>query len=116
MERVAAASIGRDRVLDAVRVSALLVVMLAHSLAWHVADDEVGNVLQQRPGLSVITWGLQILALFFAAGGMSNGLALAEHPEHGAWLGRRLRRLLGPVLVYATFWSVLLLPMAVLRR
>ena len=111
-DRVAAASAGRDRVLDAVRVGALVLVMLAHSLAWHIANGTIGNVLEQRPGMAVITWGFQILALFFAAGGMSNGAALARHPDPNAWLGRRLRRLLGPVLVYASLWSVVLLPVA----
>jgi hypothetical protein len=111
-DRVAAASAGRDRVLDAVRVAALVVVMLAHSLAWHIADGEIGNVLEQRPGLAVITWGFQILAVFFAAGGMSNGLALQRRPAVGPWLAHRLQRLLGPVLLYATFWSLLLLPAA----
>jgi peptidoglycan/LPS O-acetylase OafA/YrhL len=111
-DRVAAASAGRDRVLDAVRVAALVVVMVAHSLAWQVSDGTIGNVLEQRPSLAVITWGLQILALFFAAGAVTNARSLARQTNAGAWLGHRLQRLLGPVLVYATFWSLVLLPIA----
>jgi peptidoglycan/LPS O-acetylase OafA/YrhL len=111
-DRVAAASAGRDRVLDAIRVGALVVVMVAHSLAWHISDGTIGNVLEQRPGLAVVTWGFQILALFFAAGAVSNARSLARQPDAGVWLGHRLQRLLGPVLVYATFWSLVLLPIA----
>lgn len=103
---------GRDRVLDVVKTTALVLVMLAHSLAWHVVDDVPANVLQVRPGLGWLTWCFQILALFFAAGAVSNAASLARADDPQRWLGRRLRRLLGPVLVYATLWSVLLLPLA----
>lgn len=111
-DQVVAASAGRDRVLDAVKTGALVVVMVAHSLAWHTVHGEPGNVLELKPGLAVITWGLQILALFFAAGAVSNAASLARCGDPQQWLGNRLRRLLGPVLVYASVWSAVLLPLA----
>ena len=110
--RVAAGTAGRDRVLDAVRVGSLVVVMVAHSLAWNISDGQIGNILEQRPQMAVLTWGFQILGLFFAAGAVSNAAGLASAGSPDAWLARRLRRLLAPVLVYATVWSAILLPVA----
>lgn len=102
----------RDRVLDAAKTGALLVVMVGHSLAWHVVDDAPGNVLQVRPDLAWLTWLVQVLALFFAAGAVSNAVSLARRGDPPRWLGQRLRRLLGPVLVYASLWSLVMLPLA----
>lgn len=110
--RVAQTTAGRDRVLDAVKVAALLVVMAGHSLAWHVWDEQAGNVLQVQPGLAAVTWFIQILALFFACGAVTNAQALARTGDPGGWSAHRMRRLLGPVLVYATAFSAVLLPLA----
>lgn len=110
--RVAAATAGRDRVLDAIKVFALLVVIVAHSFAWQVADGQAGNVLDSRPELAGITWALQILALFFAAGAVSNEISLHRAESTAMWLGHRLQRLLSPVLVYSLVFAVILLPLA----
>jgi len=108
--RVLAASTDRDRVLDAVKAVALLLVIVGHSLAWHTPGDGTAiNVLELAPWLIPLTWVFQVLPLFFAAGAVSNAASLARH-GHRSYLSTRARRLLTPVLVYATFWTVLLLP------
>jgi len=111
-ERVAAASAGRDRVLDAVKVGALLVVITAHSLAWQVDDGKADNVLASRPGYAGLTWVFQILGLFFAAGAVTNARSFARTRDPSGWLGHRLERLLGPVLVYSLCWAAVLLPLS----
>lgn len=110
-ERVREASAGRDRVLDAVKAVALLVVIVGHSLAWHIRPDgSAVNVLQDARGLIVLTWLFQVLPLFFAAGAVSNLASLQRHGR-GAYLQARGTRLLAPVVVYAGFWTVLLFPL-----
>ena len=112
VDRVAAASVGRDRVLDAVKVVALLLVIVGHSLAWHVAGGEAGNVLEVRPQVAGLTWAFQILGLFFAAGAVTNAASLARCGDPAQWLGHRMERLLGPVLVYCLVFAAVLLPLS----
>lgn len=110
-QRVLEASRNRDRVLDAVKAIALLVVIIGHSLAWHIRPDgSPVNVLEEEHGLIVLTWLFQVLPLFFAAGAVSNQASLARHGRT-RYLQARGTRLLAPVVVYATFWTVLLFPL-----
>lgn len=110
--RVVQATLGRDRVLDAVKACALLAVVAGHSLAWHVSPSgSIGNVLETAPSLVWVSWLFQVLPLFFAAGAVSN---MASWQRHGAaefWRSRT-RGLLSPILLYAAVWTVLLLPVA----
>lgn len=109
--RVVEASRGRDRVLDAVKAVALLVVIVGHSLAWHIRPDgSAVNVLEDARYLIVLTWLFQVLPLFFAAGAVSNADSLRRHGP-GAYLQARGRRLLAPVVVYAGVWTLLLFPL-----
>ena len=113
-ERVVEATRGRDRVLDAAKAVALLLVVVAHSLAWHITPErEADNVLTEAPGLVVLTWLFQVLPLFFAAGAVAN---LASWRRHGTgrYLLRRGRRLVTPVLIYASVWTVALAPFSLL--
>ncbi|MFM2438266.1 MAG: hypothetical protein RLZ55_1085, partial [Actinomycetota bacterium] len=56
-QRVAAASRGRDRVLDAAKTVALVVVVIGHSLAWHVTPaNTAANVLESERWLVALTW------------------------------------------------------------
>ena len=108
--RVLDATKSRDRVLDAVKAIALLLVIAGHSLAWHVRPDGTAvNVLEDAHYLIVLTWLFQVLPLFFAAGAVSNMASLQRHGPHD-YLQARGVRLLAPVVVYATFWTALLLP------
>ena len=71
----------RDRVLDAVRAIALVVVVMGHSLQWDTSTGSPTAVLEQRDA------------------------------DVGAYLRRGLVRLSTPGLVYVTLWTVLLLPL-----
>ena len=110
-ERVVAASRNRDRVLDAIKALALLVVIAGHSLAWHIPPDGTPvNVLEQAHYLVPLTWIFQVLPLFFAAGAVSNAASLTRHGR-AQYLQSRGSRLLAPAVVYATFWTVILYPL-----
>ncbi|HWS58831.1 MAG TPA: acyltransferase family protein [Actinotalea sp.] len=102
----------RDRVLDAVKAAALLVVVLAHGLAWDVSTGTPTSVLDQRPDVAWVTWTLQVLPLFFAAGAVANLGSLRRDPDVGAFLRRRVVRLATPALVYTAVWTAVLLPIA----
>lgn len=102
----------RDRALDAARAVALVVVVVGHSLAWDTSTGSPTAVLEQRPGLVWVTWVVQVLPLFFAAGAVTNAISWQRDPDVAAYLRRRAVRLSTPGLVYATVWTVLLLPLA----
>lgn len=110
--RLTAAAGDRDRVLDAVKAFALLVVVVAHSMAWDVGAGVPASVLDVRPDLAWLTWTAQVLPLFFAAGAVSNAASWDRRPEVRAFLRHRLLRLGTPALVYAGFWTPLLLALA----
>ena len=102
----------RDRVLDAVRVSALGVVVLGHALAWDVSTGTPGSVADRVPSLVWLTWVVQVLPLFFAVGALANLGSYRRHPDVAVFARRRLLRLGAPALVYATLWTAVLLPLA----
>jgi peptidoglycan/LPS O-acetylase OafA/YrhL len=102
----------RDRVLDGVRASALGVVVLGHALAWDVSTGTPVSIADTRPDLVWLTWVVQVLPLFFAVGAVVNLGSLRRRPRFGSYARRRLVRLGVPSLVYATFWTALLLPLA----
>lgn len=112
--QVVAATQGRDRVLDAVKAGALVLVVVGHSLAWHLTPTgQPTNILEVAPAMSVLTWVFQILPLFFAAGAVSNAASFRRHTTEGFLRGRTLR-LTTPVVLYTAVWTVLLLPPAIL--
>jgi hypothetical protein len=103
----------RDRLVDAIRVFAMLVVVIGHwlmAVIWLKPDGDVVilNALDDHPGLQLLTWVFQVMPLFFLAGGFSNGRSLdVAGSDAGAWLGRRAKRLLTPVTLLVAFWAVL---------
>ncbi|HEX8973600.1 acyltransferase, partial [Oryzihumus sp.] len=119
-ERVAAATAAdRDRFIDAVRAGSLLVVVLGHwlmaTVTIHDGRVEGGNALTAVPALQPATWVLQVMPLFFIAGGFSNLTVWRGLRRRGvgypAYLQGRLVRLLRPTLVFVLFWQ-LALPVA----
>ncbi len=103
---------GRDPVLDLTKSFALLVVVVAHALAWDVSTGTPASILDLRPELSWVTWLLQVLPLFFAAGAVSN-LASWGRRRDAAWFWRRrMSRLATPAVLYALVWAAVLLPLA----
>lgn len=95
--KVVAASAGRDRVMDAVKALALLLVVAGHSLAWTVTDSgSVINTLDAVPYMFPLTWMLQILPLFFLLAGAGLTRLATTRDSHG-YLSR-LTRLGSPTL------------------
>jgi fucose 4-O-acetylase-like acetyltransferase len=98
----------RDRVVDAARAVALLVVVAGHGVmavvAWPEGIPRLGNLLAAFPWTQALTWLLQIMPLFFFAGGAANALswdrATARGESYAGWLWARAARLLRPTWVY----------------
>ena len=99
---------GRDRVVDLVRGTSLMVVVFGHSFMAAVRFTDAGlapsNTLVETPVLQLLTWVLQIMPLFFAAGAWANALSYRHATSYPVWLSGRVRRLLRPVLLYVAFW------------
>ena len=116
-ERVSAATApDRDRFIDAVRAGSLLIVVLGHWLMATVVVQDGhltgANALTSIPALQPATWLLQVMPLFFIAGGFSNITVWRSLRRRGAgypqYLHGRLVRLLRPTLVFVLFWQLAL--------
>jgi len=106
----------RNRVVDTVRATAILVVVFGHWLAasiWLQANDEIAlmNSLEWIPYAGWVTWIVQVMPIFFIVGGYANGRALASQAdtfEYGDWVTRRVRRLFTPVIPLLVVWTILI--------
>ena len=95
-DSVLAASTGRDRVVDAVKGAALLLVVIGHNVAWtSLPDGGVQTTLDAAPQFFWLTWLLQIIPLFFVMAGV--GLRRLAGAAPDAYLSR-VSRLLTPTL------------------
>lgn len=102
----------RDRLIDFLRASSLVVVVLGHWLMAGVAVGADGriagvNALSTVLVLQPLTWLLQVMPLFFVAGGFSNLTTWRRQVARGggdggypAFVRARLLRLTGPALVF----------------
>ncbi|TMS50984.1 acyltransferase [Mycobacterium sp. DBP42] len=103
----------RDRAVDVARLGALLVVIFGHCALLLATIDSggvrVGNILGALPALAPITWVLQVMPLFFLAGGAAGAYSWHAGRSWGAWLFARAQRLCRPVFWYLAAWSVILL-------
>ncbi|WP_153395296.1 acyltransferase family protein [Ornithinicoccus halotolerans] len=101
----------RDWLLDLVRVGSVLVVVVLHWLYLRVTlVDEVlhTEIALSGPLLWVLSWLLQVMPLFFVAGGYANTLVV-DRSRAGAdgatragatrFVAERARRLLSPLLL-----------------
>jgi hypothetical protein len=112
----------RDRVVDLLRVASILVVVVGHWLLAVVLVDDgriVGdNLLAIVPTTQWLTWGLQVMPVFFFVGGRVNGAGWSAARAGGCppatWVRRRADRLLRPVLVLVAVWTVLIVGLAAL--
>lgn len=105
---------GRDRAVDVARLAALVVVMFGHCALLLATIDtgglRIGNILGELPWLAPVTWVVQVMPLFFLAGGAAG--YHAWHPDRntwGTWLFTRAQRLCRPVFWYLAFWTLALL-------
>ncbi|NLA36316.1 MAG: acyltransferase [Actinobacteria bacterium] len=106
---------GRDRVVDLLRGVSLAIVVLGHTLMavveWDGPRPVIGNLLAEIPELQILTWVLQIMPVFFAAGAIANRASWASWSSSGAaghdwatWVWGRTARLVRPVLWFLAVW------------
>jgi hypothetical protein len=104
----AATASGRDRAVDVARLAALVVVMFGHcALLLATIDDRglrIGNLLGELPALAPATWAVQVMPLFFLAGGAAGAYGWRAGTPWGAWLFTRAQRLCRPVFWYLAAW------------
>ncbi|HEX2213933.1 MAG TPA: acyltransferase [Mycobacterium sp.] len=99
----------RDRAVDVARLAALVVVIFGHcALLLATIDDgvRIGNLLGEIPALAPITWIVQVMPLFFLAGGAAGAYGWHQDSSWGSWLVTRAQRLCRPVFWYLAAWSV----------
>ncbi|MDJ0924150.1 MAG: acyltransferase [Acidimicrobiia bacterium] len=110
----------RNRIVDFWRVVAILVVVFGHWLAasiWLQPDDEIAllNSLEWVPYAGWITWIVQVMPIFFLAGGYANarGLGKVERGEERRrdWITARVRRMFTPVIPLLLVWVLLIVVM-----
>lgn len=92
----------RDPVIDAVRAISLLVVVAWHwvftTLVWRLDGPHASNPIGVTKGLWLATWLLQVLPLFFFAGGFAHDLSWERSGGGWGWVWGRLRALIAPAL------------------
>lgn len=109
---------GRDATIDAVRAACLLAVVLLHSLMVGVQLGPAGELqtsvaLSGEPWFAPITWILQIMPLFFIAGGFASLTQWRRMRAKGAsaadYVLSRVRRLAVPALLMISAVGAILL-------
>ena len=102
--------VARDRAVDVGRLAALVVVMFGHCallLATIDADGlRIGNLLGELPVIAPLTWIVQVMPLFFLAGGAAGAYGWRPGTPWGTWLFTRAQRLCRPVFWYLAAWSI----------
>lgn len=113
----------RNRWVDFLRALSIMAVVVGH---WLVAapyldgngDVVGGHLLGILPWSQWLTWGFQVMPIFFLVGGYSNGVswaaqkrkAEAEPGRTGVyrdWFASRVQRLINPVFPVLLLWAVL---------
>ena len=106
----ASTSPGRDRAVDVARLAALVVVMFGHCALLLATIDSgglrIGNLLGEVPAIAPITWVVQVMPLFFLAGGAAGAYGWRAGTPWGTWLFTRAQRLCRPVFWYLAAWTV----------
>lgn len=111
-ELAASTPAGRDRVLDVIRITSLVGVVLGHTaMAISIIRNHVliwDNMLTTSAVFQSLTWLLQIMPLFFLAGAAACVSSWSPGANWGGWLMKRCTRLFRPVFYYLAFWAVTL--------
>ncbi len=106
----------RNRYVDFLRALSILAVVVGH---WLVAAPYVdasgavvgGHLLGILPWTQWLTWGFQVMPLFFLVGGFSNGVSWSANRRGGHsfthWFSSRFRRLIYPVLPLFAIWTAI---------
>ncbi|HEU4544266.1 MAG TPA: acyltransferase [Jiangellaceae bacterium] len=122
LDAARATPVGRDRVIDFVRTASLAAVILGHWLMASVTVTEAGirgrNALTDLPWLQPLTWLLQVMPLFFVAGGFANLVSwrgvLRGGGGYASYAYGRISRLMTPTLVFVTAVPIALLALPVI--
>ncbi|GAA4290809.1 acyltransferase family protein [Mycobacterium paraffinicum] len=111
-EVAAATPVDRDRVLDVIRITSLIGVVLGHTvMAISIIENHIliwDNLLTTSVVFQAATWLLQIMPLFFFAGAAACLSSWSAGTNWGDWLMKRCTRLFRPVFYYLAFWAVAL--------
>lgn len=103
----------RDRAIDVIRISALVGVVIGHTvMAISIIRGGVliwDNLLTTSTVFQALTWIFQIMPLFFFAGAAACLTSWQPGTNWGGWLMKRCTRLFRPVFYYFAFWAVALL-------
>ncbi len=103
----------RNRYADFLRAFSILAVVLGHWTAAAPYVDAAGrltatHVLAVAGWTHWLTWGIQVMPVFFIVGGFSNGItwraARRDELSYASWLAGRLKRLAWPVLPLLGVW------------
>lgn len=102
----------RDLALDSVRAWSLIVVVFGHFIMqiylWEDGIPLSGNTLSSGNLWPFATWILQVMPLFFVAGGAVNiGSYLRSSGNFNQWLWQRTRRLMKPTVVFLLTLAVI---------
>lgn len=105
----------RNRYVDFLRAFSILAVVIGHWLvaAPYIDDGQVvgGHLLEILPWSQWLTWGFQVMPIFFLVGGFSNGVSwsatLRKNDTYAGWFTGRLQRLINPVLPLFLLWTVI---------
>lgn len=104
----------RNRYVDFLRALSILAVVIGHWLvaAPYMLDGAVkgGHLLGILPWTQWLTWGFQVMPIFFLVGGFSNAASWTANQRgdrgYSAWFVGRLQRLVQPVLPLFLLWTL----------
>lgn len=104
----------RNRYVDFLRAFSILAVVVGHWLvaAPYIEDGAVkgGHLLGILPWTQWLTWGFQVMPIFFLVGGFSNYASWSANRRKGGsyaeWFTGRLQRLINPVLPLFLIWTL----------
>ncbi|WNG85562.1 acyltransferase [Mycobacterium sp. ITM-2016-00317] len=111
MDTTRAQAPARELALDLYRSAAVMIVVIGHWLlsVMTYRDGEFGrdNPLVLMPWTQWLTWGFQVVPVFFAVAGYASAVSWARRDpdttSRQQWVRRRVARVLGPTAVYVGF-------------
>ncbi|WP_108787675.1 acyltransferase family protein [Erythrobacter sp. Alg231-14] len=111
----------RNRWVDFLRALSIMAVVFGHWLMAGLYVDDAGalqrgDLLTTAQWTHWLTWGFQVMPIFFLVGGFSNGMSWdatvkkAEPGQAGVyrdWLASRVQRLIAPTFPVLLLWAML---------
>lgn len=105
----------RNRYVDFLRAVSICAVVFGHWLmaAPYVNGGSINitSLLEHQEWVRWLSWGFQVMPVFFLVGGYSNSIswqsARRKGKSYAEWLQVRLQRLIGPVLPLLVMWMIL---------